>query len=230
MGTNAIGEVATVGPDEFDWEGWRREVRRDRISAREALADEDRKPRNEAIDRSLAAGFPTFGAAAVAFCWPFRNEPEPRFAVRRWREAGAVAALPVVMAPRMPLRFRQWWPGVETRPGVFGIPYPVGAPEVVPSAVVIPVVGFDAEGYRLGYGGGYFDRTLPWLPAMPIAVGLGYEINRLRTIHPQPHDVPMDFIVTEAGIHARIDGRLQRLDPAEADARVRQLQAERGFY
>lgn len=214
---------------EFDWQAWRREVRRDRISVREALKPDDRQRRNREIDRLIDEGFVALGQGVVAFCWPYRNEPEPRFAVRRWRDLGATAALPVVVAPRTPMIFREWWPGVEMAPGVYSIPYPVDSPEVVPGAALVPLVGFDPEGYRLGYGGGYFDRTLATLDTMPVTIGLGYELARLRTIHPQPHDIPFDFIVTEAGIHARIEGRLQRLDPADADARVRELQAERGL-
>ena len=214
---------------EFDWQAWRREVRRDRISVREALTPQNRQQRNSEIDRLLEAGFAALGQGVDGFCWPYRNEPEPRFAVRRWREMGATAALPVVVAPRTPMIFREWWPGVEMAPGVYGIPYPVDSPEAVPAAVLVPLVGFDPEGYRLGYGGGYFDRTLAALDTMPVTVGLGYDIGRLRTIHPQPHDVPFDFMVTEGGIAARMDGRLQRLDPADAEARVREIQAERGL-
>ncbi len=213
----------------FDWQAWRREVRRDRIDTREALARDDRRQRNREIDALLEAGFTAFGQGVVAFCWPFRSEPEPRFAVRRWREAGATAALPVVVAPRTPMIFRQWWPGVETAPGVYDIPYPVDSPEVVPAAALVPLVGFDPGGYRLGYGGGYFDRTLAALESNPVTVGLGFEIARLKTIHPQPHDIPLDFIVTESGIEARIDGHLEPLEPDETDARVRELQVERGF-
>ena len=214
---------------DFDWQAWRREVRRDRISVREALTSQDRQQRNRAIDQSLEAGFAALGQGVVGFCWPYRNEPEPRFAVRRWREAGATAALPVVLAPRTPMIFRQWWPGVEMAPGVYSIPYPTDSPEAVPTAALVPLVGFDPEGYRLGYGGGYFDRTLAALETMPVTIGLGYEVGRLRTIHPQPHDIPFDFMVTEAGIFARIEGHLQLLDPGAADARVRELQAERGL-
>ena len=63
----------------------------------------------------------------------------------------------------------------------------------------MPLVGFDAQGYRLGYGGGYFDRTLAALARKPLTIGVGFEFARLPTIRPQPHDIPMDFIVTEAG-------------------------------
>lgn len=218
-----------MSPHTFDWESWRREVRRDRIDTREGRPEEEHRRRNRELDAHLEAGFGALGRAMVAFCWPFRHEPEPRFAVRRWRDAGAGAALPVVVAPRTPLLFRQWWPGVEMANGVYDIPYPVDSPAVLPTAALVPCVGFDPEGYRLGYGGGYFDRTLAAMSFIPITVGLAFELNRLRTIHPQPHDIPFDFFVTEAGIEARTDGRLQKVEPADADARVRALQVERGL-
>jgi 5-formyltetrahydrofolate cyclo-ligase len=71
---------------------------------------------------------------------------------------------------------------------------------VSPTALLVPLVGFDEQGYRLGYGGGYYDRTLAASKPRPLAIGLGYEFGRLATIHPQPHDAPMDAIVTEAGV------------------------------
>lgn len=113
--------------------------------------------------------------------------------------------------------------------GVYGIPYPVDSPEFAPTAALVPVVGFDAQGYRLGYGGGYFDRTLASLEEMPVTVGLGYELQRLSTIHPRPHDIPFDFVVTEVGVYARSEGSLQPLDPARIDDHVRMLQHDRGF-
>ena len=72
---------------------------------------------------------------------------------------------------------------------------------VVPDVLLMPPVGFDADGYRLGYGGGFFDRTLAAAAPHPLKIGLAREASRIDTIHPQPHDVPMDFVVTERGIH-----------------------------
>jgi 5,10-methenyltetrahydrofolate synthetase len=213
----------------FDWQAWRREVRRDRIDAREALDADDRTARNRRIDDWLRDGFAALGGLRIGFCWPFRGEPDARFAVRRWRAVGSEAALPVVVAPRTPLVFRQWWPGAPMEAGVFDIPYPVDTPQLIPQAALVPVVGFDPEGYRLGYGGGFFDRTLASLETKPVTIGLGHEIARLKTIHPQPHDIPFDCMVTETGIAARIDGHLQELTPEETDTHVRRLIAERGF-
>lgn len=136
----------------------------------------------------------------------------------RWREQGSRAALPVVVAPRTPMEFREWWPGAPTEKGVYDIPYPVGTEVLRPQAALVPVNGFDAGAYRLGYGGGFFDRTLASLPIRPVCIGLGYEMARLPTIHPQPHDVSFDFIVTEAGIHVAGVGGLRTIDADEADA------------
>jgi hypothetical protein len=84
----------------------------------------------------------------------------------------------------------------------------------MPQALLIPPVGFDSQGYRLGYGGGYFDRTLAAMIPQPLKIGLAFELSRIPTIHPQPHDVPMDFIVTEVGIHCVNERGLERIDHA----------------
>ncbi|MEX1081108.1 MAG: 5-formyltetrahydrofolate cyclo-ligase, partial [Halofilum sp. (in: g-proteobacteria)] len=207
-----------MNDSEFDWKAWRQEERRRLIGARKALTEDDRRARNGAIDALLGAGFAAFSGSVVGFCWPIAAEPEPRFAVRRWREQGSRAALPAVVKPRTPLEFREWWPGAPTQKGVYDIPYPVGTEVLEPEAALVPVNGFDGGAYRLGYGGGFFDRTLAALPRKPICIGLGYEIARLQTIHSQPHDVPFDFIITEAGIHVSVDGGLERIEPTEADA------------
>jgi 5-formyltetrahydrofolate cyclo-ligase len=84
--------------------------------------------------------------------------------------------------------------------GVWNIPIPAERQVVPPGALLVPLVGFDSRGYRLGYGGGFYDRTLAALSPKPLAIGVGYEFGRLATIHPQPHDIPMDALVTEAGV------------------------------
>ena len=82
--------------------------------------------------------------------------------------------------------------------GFWDIPVPANDVRVTPTALLVPLVGFDEVGYRLGYGGGYYDRTLGSLPAKPIAIGVGYELAHLETIYPQAHDIPMSTIVTES--------------------------------
>jgi len=81
--------------------------------------------------------------------------------------------------------------------------------EVLPDTVLLPMNGWDAQGYRLGYGAGYFDRTLASLAVRPRVIGVTYEIARMETIHPQAWDIPADFVVTERGVYRRApDGRL----------------------
>ena len=91
--------------------------------------------------------------------------------------------------------------------GVLDIPYPVASAEVVPEAVLLPMNGWDMQGYRLGYGGGFFDRTLASLAKRPLTIGVTYEFAKLDTIHPQSWDIPMDYVVTERGVYRRDSGR-----------------------
>jgi 5-formyltetrahydrofolate cyclo-ligase len=187
---------------------WRRATREALVAARMALPEAALESHRTSIDRHLTHDFPDLADGVVAFCWPYRNEYDARFLARQLRERGARTALPVVVAPRTPLIFREWHPGVALARGVYDIPYPAEGPAVRPGTVLLPMNGFDAGGYRLGYGGGFFDRTLAALDDRPRVIGVTYELARIPTIHPQPWDIPMDFVVTERGVYARRDGRL----------------------
>ena len=143
---------------------------------------------------------------------PIKHEPDVRAIVALWRENGAQAALPVVVAEDAPLAFRSWETGSPLAADRYGIPTPTAGDFVQPDLILLPLNGFDAAGYRLGYGGGYFDRTLAALSPRPLAVGVGFEINRLASIRPQSHDQRLDWIVTEAG--AQACERLSSLTPS----------------
>jgi len=146
--------------------------------------------------------------------WPFRGEFDPRFLMRKLRDGGSRLALPVVVRKNTPLQFREWWPGAPTVKAALGLPVPDGTEVLVPQVLLIPPVGFDEYGYRLGYGGGYYDRTLAEMRPQPLKIGVGFEISRLPTIHPQAHDVAMDFIVTEAGVYSVDEAGLTLLNAA----------------
>jgi len=188
-------------PEEL--KAWRKSERGRLLAARESLDVQAVESCRRRIDAHLERAFPGLRAIAVAFCWPIRNEYDARHLARTLREAGALTALPVVVAPKAPLVFREWHPGVELAKGPLGIPYPVGSRAVVPRAVLLPMNGWDAQGYRLGYGGGFFDRTLAALKEKPLVIGVSYELARMPTIHPQPWDVPTDYVVTERGVYRR---------------------------
>lgn len=187
---------------------WRRATRDALIAARLALPDATLQAHRASIDYHLESRFSDLAAGVVAFCWPYRNEYDARHLARRLRDRGALTVLPVVVAPRTPLVFRAWQPGVRLARGVYDIPFPAEGPAVRPTTVLLPMVAFDAAGYRLGYGGGFFDRTLAAIGDRPRVIGVAYELARVPTIHPQPWDIPMDYVVTESGVYTRSDGRL----------------------
>ena len=114
---------------------------------------------------------------------------------------GATLALPEVVNKHEPLRFRKWWRGAPMKIGAYDIPVPDNTDLVTVDALIIPMIGFDKLGFRLGYGSGYFDRTLAAMNPRPLAIGVAFEILRLEDLHPHTHDIPMDFVVTEAGIY-----------------------------
>ena len=190
---------------------WRKTERTRLIAARAALDHATLEKYRQAIDAHLGRSFPGLASAKLAFCWPIKGEYDARHLARTLRECGALTALPVVVAPRQPLVFREWHPGVELAKGALDIPYPVGSQELVPEAVLLPMNGWDAQGYRLGYGAGFFDRTLASLAKRPVVIGISYELARLDTIHPQSWDIPMDYVVTERGVYRRDGDRLEFL-------------------
>jgi 5-formyltetrahydrofolate cyclo-ligase len=208
---------------------WRKEKREELIAQRLVLEPVRRRQMNAAISAHIEAGFALLAGMTVGFCWPFKGEFDARFVIRYWRDRGATAALPVVIAKAMPLQFRAWWPGAPMTTGVYDIPIPDGTALVVPDAVIVPMNGFDAQGYRLGYGGGFFDRTLEATSPQPLAIGVAFEFAGLPTIRPQPHDVPMDFVVTEAGIYVAKDATLVRINAEKCRERARRLCDERGL-
>lgn len=182
---------------------WRRAERARLIAAREALDAATLERLRLCIDAHLERSFPGLAAAKLAFCWPIRGEYDARPLLRGLRSRGALTALPVVVARKQPLVFREWHPGVALAAGPLGIPFPTDSELVTPTAVLLPVVGWDEAGYRLGYGAGFFDLTLASLPKRPVVIGVGYELARMPSIHPQSWDVPMDWVVTERGVYRR---------------------------
>jgi 5,10-methenyltetrahydrofolate synthetase len=181
----------------------RKLLRNAAIAHREAMSPNARYTADVAIAAALANLLERLAPRTLGFCWPHRGEPDLRRFVTDWLAADAHrrAALPVVVAPASPMVFRQWTTHSEMIPDRHGIPMPAQGDELHPDVLLIPLNAFDDAGFRLGYGGGYFDRTLAQMKPAPVTVGLGYEVGRVATTHPQPHDHPMHWIVTETGAH-----------------------------
>ena len=188
--------------EEAEVKGWRRGERERLIALRQALPAEERRRWGTQIEaqlRDLLAERP----GILGVYWPFRAEFDPRPLIDGAVVEGRTVALPVVVDKKGPLEYRAWRPGEPLVDGVWNIPVPEKREIVTPAIVLSPLVGFDEACYRLGYGGGYFDRTLAVLTPRAFAIGIGFEVQLLETIYPQSFDVPMDLIVTEAGIRKR---------------------------
>ena len=176
---------------------WRRALRREMVARRAALGDAEHLALSARIIAHALAALPR--PRVAAFCWPIKHEPDVRALLASWRALGVRGALPVVVAEDTPLRFREWTPDSQLAPDRYGIPTPTAGDWLEPDLILLPLNGFDGAGYRLGYGGGYFDRTLAALAPRPLAVGVGFEVNRVDSIRPQAHDQRLDWIVTENG-------------------------------
>jgi 5-formyltetrahydrofolate cyclo-ligase len=175
---------------------WRKGERERLIAARLAMPAETRAAMSAAIAAQLDATVGDVTGRIVSLYWPFRGEPDLRPWMASLAARGGTPALPVVIEKARPLIFRAYRPGDRLEKGVWNIPIPADGNPVIPDIVIAPLVGVDPLNYRLGYGGGFFDRTLAALPKRPLVIGVGYAMQRIPTIHPQPHDIPMDRIVT----------------------------------
>ena len=189
--------------DSTSLKAWRKAERERLIAARLAVPAAELEAWRLRIDATLERSFPGLARARLAFCWPIKGEYDARHLAKTLRDRGALTALPVVISRQEPLVFREWHPGIELAKGPLDIPYPVNSPEVTPQAVLLPMNGWDMQGYRLGYGGGFFDRTLAAARKKPVIIGISFEFARIETIHPQSWDIPMDYVVTERGVYRR---------------------------
>jgi 5-formyltetrahydrofolate cyclo-ligase len=184
----------------LDVDLWRRAERKRHLDARMALPLSDRVARDRQIAATLTQTIGNAEGLTVSAYWPIRCEPDLRPLLAELTAAGAICALPVVVERGRPLEFRAWSYGERLERGIWNIPVPAAGTRVEPDVLLAPVVAFDRDCYRLGYGGGYFDRSLAALRKAYRVIGVGYSMAGIRTIYPQPHDVRMHAIVTELGL------------------------------
>jgi len=175
------------------------------IETRLELPAATRAAADQALASHLLALLARLEPPSLGFCWPYRAEFDAREVVRQWLDAAPQrwAALPVVGAAGTPMRWRRWDPQALMPLDRYGIPFPAEGPDLHPALLLVPCNGFDARGYRIGYGAGHFDRTLAAMRPRPLAVGIAYEHARLADTRPQAHDLPMDWLLTEAGAWPR---------------------------
>lgn len=199
-------DPAHVDPEQArDVARWRKAERLRLRAERDGMGVAERAAMGEAIGaqllRFLAGRFGSLQGRVFSGYWPIKGEPDLRPVLAALHQAGALVALPLVEVKAAPLVFRRWTPETKMRRGDWNIPVPPPEAEVVtPEISLAPVVGWTDEGFRLGYGGGYFDRTLAALSPRPFCIGIGLQSARLATIFPQPHDIVLDVILTETGL------------------------------
>lgn len=191
----ADGYAAVDPQTALDVARWRKTERERLIAARMALSVEQRLHHSETISLALEAAIGPLQGVTVSLYWPFRGEPDLRGWMAQAQGNGARIALPVVVEKAQPLVFREWAPHCRMERGVWNIPVPADGPEIAPDVTIAPLVGVDSGRFRLGYGGGFYDRTLAALSPRPRIIGVGYPLCRIPTIYPQPHDIPMDTIL-----------------------------------
>jgi 5-formyltetrahydrofolate cyclo-ligase len=209
-----------------DVSAWRSELRARLGAERGPSASESRRC-DERIAEFLVYGFPLLRCLTIAFCWPLKGEVDARPAIHRFRAQGARTALPVLARGGSALEFREWTSSVAVQAGAFDLPVPRSR-TVVPEALLLPALGIDEHGYRLGRGDGLFDRTLAGLSPQPLKIGLAREACRVDSIRPQAHDIPMDFIVTEAGVWEVGGSGLRRIaESSDVNARALEIQEAR---
>jgi 5-formyltetrahydrofolate cyclo-ligase len=210
---------AQIDPEQAqDVARWRKAERIRLRAERDALSVAQRLAVGEALathlHRLLQDRFGGAQRMTLSGYWPIKGEPDLRPLLARLHATGVTIALPLVETKAAPLVFRHWTPETKMVRGDWNIPVPPpDAPVLVPDIALAPLVGWTAEGYRLGYGGGYFDRTLAALAPRPFTIGIGFDSAHLKTIFPQSHDIPLDAILTDAGDRTRPD---QKTAPARS--------------
>lgn len=152
-------------------------------------------------NRHLTLAIRAATGRTVAGYWPIRTEIDPRPTLRTLSGSHALC-LPVVLGPEQPLAFRRWFPGADMVEGAFGTSWPAKDEQTVPDILIVPLAAYDGRGYRLGYGGGFYDRTLELLRdrGRVTAIGFAYAVQETSDVPTEPTDQPLDMIVTEKGI------------------------------
>jgi 5-formyltetrahydrofolate cyclo-ligase len=187
-----------------DQKGWRREQRHRLLAARHSLPDATRKDLARRVIAHLDQVVGERAVAVLGLYWPIKREID----LLTWASAlaehrpGLALALPVVTAAKAPLEYWMWRPKDRMTRGFWNIPVPAEKVPAAPDLVIAPLVGFQ-DCWRLGYGGGYFDRTLAARKSRPVAIGVGFDLLEVENFIAAPHDMPMDIVITESRILRR---------------------------
>jgi 5-formyltetrahydrofolate cyclo-ligase len=168
----------------------------------------DRAQRSDLLQRVMRIWLIGRPDTVIGAYWPIKGEFDPLPALHRWKEDGELLdephrrriGLPVVNREHGTLTFHSWYPGCPMEPDAYDIPKPKDTELIVPTLLFVPCLGYSAGGYRLGYGGGFYDRTLAALEPRPFTVGLGFTHGYIEEFEPEAHDLPLDAILNDNGV------------------------------
>ena len=184
------------------------EPSRDKAALRKQLQAErqalvDRHQRSVHLQEVLRVWLVGRTERTIGAYWPIKGEFDALPALYRWSEADERRriGLPVIDRDTKQLRFHVWYPGCPMEEDAYGIPKPKDTEAFEPQLLLVPCVGFGPQGLRLGYGGGFYDRTLAALQPRPVTVGVGYAHGLVPWLEAEPHDVPLDAMLTDEGLH-----------------------------
>lgn len=175
-------------------------LRKQLQAERQAMGD--RHQRSVHLQEVLQVWLLTRRELTLGAYWPIKGEFDALPALYRWSESDPRRriGLPVIDPKTKQLRFHVWYPGCPMENDAYGILKPKDTEEFHPQLLLVPCVGFGPKGLRLGYGGGFYDRTLASLKPMPFTAGLGYSHGFIPWLTGEPHDVPLDAMLTEEGV------------------------------
>lgn len=179
----------------------RNDLRQDKLVLRRAQPAASHAHACTAIRSFLQEHISQLPVGTLSLYIPIQAEPDPLPLAPSLLALGWKLCLPVIRQKHAAMHFRAWTPEMVMEIGAYDIPVPSINTLLTPTVVLLPLVAFDAQGYRLGYGGGYFDRTLAELTPRPLCIGLGFDICQTESILAEPHDIPLDVIITESGCH-----------------------------
>jgi 5,10-methenyltetrahydrofolate synthetase len=184
---------------EFEPSRDKKALRRQLQAERQSLLD--RHPRSMQLQEVLRVWLVGRRETTIGAYWPIKGEFDALPALYRWSEADPARriGLPVIDRETRQLRFHVWYPGCPMEEDAYGIPKPKDTEAFHPQLLLVPCVGYGPRGLRLGYGGGFYDRTLATLAPRPLTVGLAFSHGWVPWLQPEAHDVPLDAILTDEG-------------------------------
>lgn len=178
---------------------FRKSQRQRLYKLRKQVPLEQRRSQAGIVAELLDSQIGDVAGVSIAVYWPIRGELDLRDWMTRCNSYGATVLLPVIVQRDSPLEFRRWTPACKMRLGAWNIPVPDATDAAVPDVVISPLLGVDSNRFRLGNGGGYYDRTLAAMSGKPRVIGVGQQFSMLQTIFPMPWDIPMDTVILSDG-------------------------------